>query len=240
MNAEKHPTCASCPVPLPERACMNRKGRGPDNCPTLMQSELKDQALAEQNRTATLEFARQASLQETAGYINRDLGYSRLQAAKPRIRETVELASRMKYKRLGLAFCAGLAGEAEVVQEILETNGFEVVSAICKLGRVPKSKLGLDQNEHIDTQAEEEAMCNPILQAYLLNHFQTEFNILLGLCVGHDSLLIQHVRAPCTVLAAKDRLLGHAPLSAVYNYNSYYRCLKQPLFPAKEKESDGS
>lgn len=219
---------------------MNRKGRGPDNCPTLMQSELKDQALAEQNRTATLEFARQASLQETAGYINRDLGYSRLQAAKPRIRETVELASRMKYKRLGLAFCAGLAGEAEVVQEILETNGFEVVSAICKLGRVPKSKLGLDQNEHIDTQAEEEAMCNPILQAYLLNHFQTEFNILLGLCVGHDSLLIQHVRAPCTVLAAKDRLLGHAPLAAIYTYNSYYRYLKQPLFTAKKEESDGS
>lgn len=33
-----------------------------------------------------------------------------------------------------------------------------------------------------------EAMCNPIYQAKLLHHEKSEFNILLGLCVGHDSL----------------------------------------------------
>jgi hypothetical protein len=28
------------------------------------------------------------------------------------------------------------------------------------------------------------------------------------------------------VLAAKDRLLGHNPLAAIYNIDSYYRALK--------------
>ena len=51
-------------------------------------------------------------------------------------------------------------------------------------------------------------------------------NVLLGLCVGHDSLFFKYTEAPCTVLAVKDRLLGHNPLAAVYNVDSYYRCLK--------------
>jgi uncharacterized metal-binding protein len=46
------------------------------------------------------------------------------------------------------------------------------------------------------------------------------------LCVGHDSLFIKFAEAPCTVLAVKDRMLGHNPLAAVYNADSYYRCLK--------------
>jgi uncharacterized metal-binding protein len=199
--------------------------------------EVAQQTLSE---PATLEFARQASLQEAAGYTNRDQGYARLQPIKPRIRETVEFAARMGYKRLGLAFCAGLTREAEVVQQIFQTNGFEVVSAICKSGRVPKSSLGLGQSEHIDTQAGEETMCHPVLQAYLLNHFRTELNILLGLCVGHDSLLLQHAQAPCTVLAAKDRLLGHAPLTAIYTYTSYYRYLQQPIASDQGDEPQGS
>ena len=50
----------------------------------------------------------------------------------------------------------------------------------------------------------------------------------LGLCVGHDSLFFRYSAAPCTVLAVKDRLLGHNPLAAVYNLDSYHRALKVP------------
>ena len=238
MPREKHPTCASCEVPSQKRSCLQRDGKGPDNCPTLTQQELTERASRALQDPGTLEFARQASLQEAEGYANRDLGYSRLQPIKPRIAEIVEFAARMGYKRLGLAFCAGLAAEAEAVHRILETNGFQVISAICKAGGVPKSSLGLEQSEHIDRQAEEETMCHPVLQAYLLEHFRSELNILLGLCVGHDSLLLQHVRAPCTVLAVKDRLLGHAPLAAVYNLSSYYRYLNQPIVQIREDEQD--
>ena len=38
----------------------------------------------------------------------------------------------------------------------------------------------------------------------------------MGLCVGHDSLFLKYAEAPCTVLAVKDRLLGHNPLAAIY------------------------
>jgi uncharacterized metal-binding protein len=69
-------------------------------------------------------------------------------------------------------------------------------------------------------------MCNPIAQALILNETGTEFNILMGLCVGHDSLMLKYAKAPCTVLAVKDRLLGHNPLAAIYTLESYYRSLK--------------
>jgi len=69
-------------------------------------------------------------------------------------------------------------------------------------------------------------MCNPIMQALILNDEKTDFNILLGLCVGHDSLFLKYSKALCTVFAVKDRLLGHNPMAAIYNIDSYYRDLK--------------
>lgn len=70
-------------------------------------------------------------------------------------------------------------------------------------------------------------MCNPIAQAKILNAAGTDFNILLGLCVGHDSLFIKYSQAMVTVFAVKDRVLGHNPLAAVYNYESYYERFQQ-------------
>jgi uncharacterized metal-binding protein len=69
-------------------------------------------------------------------------------------------------------------------------------------------------------------MCNPVAQAYVLNEAKTDFNVVMGLCVGHDSLFLKHSDALCTVLAAKDRLLGHNPLAAIYTVDTYYRALK--------------
>ena len=40
--------------------------------------------------------------------------------------------------------------------------------------------------------------------------------------MGHDSLFLSHSKKMCTVLAVKDRLLGHNPLAAVYTNHSYY------------------
>ena len=70
-------------------------------------------------------------------------------------------------------------------------------------------------------------MCNPLLQAEVLNQEKTEFNVVLGLCVGHDSLFLKKSDALCTVLAAKDRVTGHNPLAALYTLHSYYQKLKK-------------
>ena len=45
---------------------------------------------------------------------------------------------------------------------------------------------------------------------------------------------LRHSWAPCTVLAAKDRVYGHAPLMAVYQSKSYHRRVL-----AKETIPDG-
>ncbi len=182
-------------------------------------------ALEELKKPENLEFARQASVQEGEGYADRELGYAKTRPLKPRIQEIVEFAGKMKYKKIGLVFCIGLRKEAKVVESILAANGFTVVSGICKMGRVPKEAIGVRDDQKIRIGCFE-SMCNPIAQAYLLNEEKTEFNVMMGLCVGHDSLFLKYAQAPCTVFAVKDRLLGHNPLAAIYNIDSYYRSLK--------------
>ena len=76
-----------------------------------------------------------------------------------------------------------------------------------------------------------ESACNPIAQAKLLEEAGCELNIVIGLCVGHDSLFIKYAKAPITVLVAKDRIFGHNPAAALYLSGSYYRKLlrKEPV-----------
>lgn len=217
--------CAQCPYKTSDRICRTADGKSPPSCPTMNRQGLIESSLKEYQQPAISEFARQASIQESAGYGNKELGYEHVRPIKTRIEELVEFAGRMKYKRLGLAFCMGLNKEAAIVGKIIESKGFEVVSAICKVGRVPKEVIGVQDDQKISI-GKFEAMCNPILQAMILNEEKTELNVLLGLCVGHDSLFIKYGQAPCTVLAVKDRVLGHNPLAAVYCYDSYYRSLK--------------
>ena len=101
-----------------------------------------------------------------------------------------------------------------------------MVSVVCKAGRTPKEKIGIKDEEKIH-QGTQEAMCNPIYQAKLLNRKGTEFNVLLGLCVGHDSLFFKYSQAPTTVLAVKDRVTGHNPMAPIYLSESYYRKIKR-------------
>ena len=171
---------------------------------------------------------RQASIQEGEGYTGKERGYERTKPLKPRIVEIIEFAHKMKYKKLGFVFCMGLRNEAKVMEKVLTENGFEVASVLCKIGREPKETLGIEDHQKIKIGAFE-AMCNPIAQAFVMNEEKTQFNILMGLCVGHDSLFLKYSEALCTVFAVKDRLLGHNPLAAIYNIDSYYRSLKFPI-----------
>jgi uncharacterized metal-binding protein len=228
---EKHssitPDCASCEVPTFDRACVAEAGKSSKGCPTFTRKKVLSAANKEYETAEVLEFARQASIQEAECYANRHQRPYVMQPTKTRMVEICEFAKRMGYTRLGLAFCLGLAKEAAVVEEILKKNGFEVISVLCKAGRTPKEELGLKE-EHKIFQGKLESMCNPIYQAKLLNHEKTDFNILLGLCVGHDSLFFKFAEAPTTVLAVKDRVTGHNPLAAIYLSGTYYQKLKNP------------
>jgi uncharacterized metal-binding protein len=72
-----------------------------------------------------------------------------------------------------------------------------------------------------------------IVQAAILNKEKTDFNILVGLCVGHDSLFFKYSEVFTTVLVAKDRVLGHNPAGALSNETYYARLLRPGIDPVK-------
>ena len=218
------PACATCPNEMPNMVCMHEKGSGYKGCPTLTRKEILAQANQEYENTETRMFARQASMQEAACYANRHERPYVMQPTKTRIVEICEFAKRMGYKSLGLVFCVGLKSEAAIVDNILKENGFHVVSACCKAGRTSKDLIGIEDKDKI-FQETDEAMCNPVYQAKLMNEEKTDLNVLMGLCVGHDSLFFKNAEAYTTVLAVKDRVTGHNPMAAIYLHHSYYKKL---------------
>jgi uncharacterized metal-binding protein len=55
-----------------------------------------------------------------------------------RMENTIDFARRLGAQRLGIATCVGCLNEARIVQEILESHGFQVWSVGCKVGSIPK------------------------------------------------------------------------------------------------------
>ena len=222
------PTCAVCPIEVPERICRQERGKAPGNCPSTRSPEIIQRTLEIIEDPQVMEAVRQASIQEGEAYGDRDKGYAHIRPIKPRIQETVEFAKKMKFQRICLVFCIGMRKEAEIIDRIFSDNGFETISVMCKAGAISKEEIGLLRQQQIDPE-NFEAMCNPILQALTANEHKSEMNVLFGLCVGHDALFLKYAEAFNTVLASKDRLLAHNPLAAIYQYDSYYRYLKTPI-----------
>ena len=139
-----------------------------------------------------------------------------------RVQEVVEFAKRMGFRKIGIATCVGLLEESRVLARILRKNGFEVYGAACKIGSFEKKSVGVAEKDITNTGP---VMCNPIMQATVLNEAGTDFNVVMGLCVGHDSLFYKYSEALVTTLVAKDRVLAHNPVGALYQVGSYYKKL---------------
>ncbi|HOV79256.1 MAG TPA: DUF1847 domain-containing protein [Bacillota bacterium] len=185
----------------------------PQNCPMKLFGDIYDEA-ASCYKESNGNMARQSARVEAAGY-----------GVWPRVREIMEFSRLAGFNKLGLAFCVGLRREAAEATRIFENGGFTVSSVVCKTGARPKEELGLRDDEKV-RPGRFEAMCNPAAQASLLNKAQTDLNVLLGLCVGHDSIFIKHSAAPVTILAVKDRATGHNPLAAIYASHYFQSKLK--------------
>ncbi len=135
-----------------------------------------------------------------------------------RVQETVEFMKRMGYHKIGIATCVGLIQETRELAKILRSHGFEVYGAGCKAGAVAKTEFGID----VDCQNIGINSCNPILQAKLLNAEGTDLNIVMGLCVGHDSMFYKYSDALVTTLVTKDRVTGHNAVAPLHLANGYY------------------
>jgi uncharacterized metal-binding protein len=214
MNEHQGPTCATCRV----EACNAEPGAKPvpHFCPTATQPGVLaevERAFADDGdlRRMAVESART----EAAGYCK-----------ATRVEEIMDFARRMGWKHLGIAHCIGLMKEAGTAREIFRAGGFEVSTVCCKTGSIDKEYVGILDAEKVHP-GEYEVLCNPVGQAALLAQAGTEFNVVIGLCVGHDSMFFMSSKAPATVLVAKDRVLGHNPIAALYTSHSYYRRLTE-------------
>ena len=137
---------------------------------------------------------------------------------RTRVEEIIQFARKIGAKKIGIATCLGLIEESRILTKVLRNNGFEVYGVVCKCGATPKVDIGIPK----ECEAVGANMCNPILQAELLNDAKTDLNLIVGLCVGHDSLFMKHSDALCTSVITKDRVLAHNPAAALYTSNMYY------------------
>ncbi|MEM2604195.1 MAG: DUF1847 domain-containing protein, partial [Candidatus Korarchaeum sp.] len=82
------------------------------------------------------------------------------------------------------------------------------------------SSVGLSESDKLEP-GKHESICNPLVQAELLNSIGTQLNVVIGLCVGHDTLFMMSSKAPVTYLIAKDRVTGHNPAAAIYSLDYF-------------------
>lgn len=205
------PSCVDCGI----YACRkpNNAGHYPTFCltrnldETLLEEALKDYQ-EEENHRLTLASAELEK--DFAGRITR-------------VEETIEFAKRIDAKKIGIASCVRLLHEARIFTKLLRKHGFEVYGVGCKVGAALKTDVGIDPS----CARTGKTMCNPILQAKLLNEAHTDLNVVIGLCVGHDSMFYKYAEGLCTTLIVKDRVMGHNPAAVLYNMHSFYSYLME-------------
>lgn len=167
-------------------ACRGKGGQFPPFCRT----EHLDEALLERS----LEILKgEENAFSVAAAVNERDGYG----TKSRIEETMHFAQLLGVKKIGIATCAGLIHEANALARVLRAQGYEVTGIACKCGTVNKTELGIPER----CLEVGQNICNPVLQALVLNGEKTELNIALGLCVGHDSMFYKYSEAPVTTLS---------------------------------------
>jgi uncharacterized metal-binding protein len=142
-----------------------------------------------------------------------------------RVEETIAFAKQIGAKKIGIATCVGLINEAKAFKKILDAQEIESFTVACKVGSIDKTEIGIPPEHKINKGKRHESACNPVLQARILAREKTDFNVMIGLCVGHDSMFLRYSEAPTTCLVAKDRVLAHNPAGALYCSHSYYKRL---------------
>jgi uncharacterized metal-binding protein len=203
------PQCAKCNVLRCGSKEKNRKA--PVSCPTEkypdLVKEAMDKFMLPENQAVNQGWLGLMSKVMTPENPREKLSWTRVD-------EIMEYAKIRRMKRLGIATCYALIPESKSLSEILEANAFEVVSVSCLCGEMNPQDLGMPGK----------IICNPIMQAEVLNQEKTELNMMVGLCLGHDILFLRYCKAETTPLVVKDRALGHNPVAALYlNQSPFYK-----------------
>lgn len=121
-----------------------------------------------------------------------------------RVNEIVAYGKEAGIKHIGIAHCTVFNKEASNLEDTLIAEGFTVDKVNCKLGRIPFNQLINDYKG---------VSCNPAGQADYLAGKNTQLNIMMGLCLGHDMIFNSKSKAPVTSLIVKDRKLKHKTIN---------------------------
>lgn len=203
-------TCANCRV----KACMNREE---EKYPKFCLTAKVDRELLAATKELYLNDEINQRLAQVAASVEGNF-YGKY----TRVQETIEFIKRYGAKKVGIATCVGLLNEASIFASLLKKHNIEYYAVGCKIGAVEKSEIGIPKENTLTKGEKYESMCNPIMQAKILNEQKTDLNILIGLCVGHDALFLRYAEAPTTVLIVKDRVTGHNPAVPLYTCNGIY------------------
>ena len=166
------PACAYCPDNV--RACRAGESAERGHCPTKIDPDSIHDAASKYDDAWVRRISQISAVVEAAGYCK-----------WTRVQEICEFGKRMGFKKIGIATCISFVDHAKILSGILESHGFEVASVACKHGGIPKEELGIRDEEKV-RPGNYEAICNPVGQAELFKRAGCEFNVVLGLCVGHD------------------------------------------------------
>lgn len=200
----RDPTCykcncsSHCSIGIPNKEL--------ENCPIRSSPDIQRKAI---KMYETDEFIKRANIVSTI---------VKEQKSMPRLKDTIEFAKGMGYRKIGIASCAALQNETKITVEKLTQYGFEVSSVCCQTGGDKKIDVTAPKDLAIPTINEyhlDYVTCNPVAQALLLNNAKTDLNVIIGLCIGHDITFTYLSEAPVTTLIAKDRLIRHNPAATL-------------------------
>lgn len=135
-------------------------------------------------------------------------------AFMPRIQESIEFVKELKIKKVGIAICVSMQWQGVEFAKLMKLAGLEPCMVSCMAGGMSKEEMGVPKEWMVPA-------CNPLVQAEILNREGTEFNFIYGLCIGHDTLFIQHSKAPVSVVLVKDRVTVNNPGSVLFSF--YHR-----------------
>lgn len=123
-----------------------------------------------------------------------------------RLEEIMNFARGMNFERIGIAHCITFTNETRIIKQYFAKH-FEVYTVDCKYGRLSKTEIIGGTGGRI--------LCNPAGQADFLNEKNTDLNISMGLCVGHDMIFSKMSNALVTNLFDKDFTNNNNPAQAI-------------------------
>ena len=227
----KAPRCDRCTV----MACWPKKPTdilsGPNDCPTKNYPDIVKKAKEIYmndpfHRKMQLAGARLEGMSSQT-----PPGGTEINMKMTRVEELIMFCKMMGYKKIGFAHCIGCIGEAKILSEMFRARGFETVQVNCKVGGIEKGEIGIEEDEKV-RMFTFETICNNIAQGLIMNEENTDLNVIVGLCLGHDISFTKVSKAPVTTLIVKDRRTGHSPAAALYQgyppCNFYYGRMGKP------------